>query len=59
MRATFKVSMLKVAIISFAFAVCLGATAINAWQARATKAESQPAAAGGGSFMPTSTTALW
>ena len=48
--------IVKVAIIVFVLAVCIGATAIHAWQARAIK--SQPAA-GGGTFMPTSTTTIW
>jgi len=48
--------ILRVAIIVFAFAVCIGATAIHAWHMRTT--ETLPGAAGG-TFIPTSTTTLW
>lgn len=34
MRSTPQAFMLKVGIIGFAFAVCVGATAIHAWQGR-------------------------
>ncbi len=56
MHSTSKGLILKVAIIVFAFAVCIGATAIHAWRIT----QSQPAAAGSmSSFIPTSTTTLW
>jgi hypothetical protein len=56
MHSTTKRLILKVAIIVFAFAVCIGATAIHAWHMRTN--ESLPGAAGG-TFIPTSTTTLW
>ena len=43
MRSTPQAFMLKVGIIGFIFAVCVGATAIQAWQGR----EVQPATADG------------
>ncbi len=56
MHSTTKGLILKVAIIVFAFAVCIGATALHAWRTT----QSQPASAGGiSSFIPTSTTTLW
>ena len=56
MHSTTKGLILKVAIIVFALAVCIGATAIHAWRST----QSQPAAAGGtSSIIPTSTTTLW
>ncbi len=58
MRSTPKGILLKVSIIVFAVVVCIGATAIQAWQDRPAKAESQPVAAGG-MFMPVTTPALW
>ena len=59
MRSTRKGIILKVSVIVFAVVVCIGATAINKWQARP-GAESWPAGGGGmSSFVPTSTTALW
>jgi len=46
MRSTSKTFSLKVGTLSFVLAVCLGATAIHAWQAR--EAEETPAAAADG-----------
>ena len=37
MQSTPRSVVVKVAIIAFAFAVCVGATAIHAWHARGTK----------------------
>ncbi len=37
MHSTPRSVVVKVAIIAFAFAVCVSATAIHAWHARATK----------------------
>ncbi len=58
MRSTPKGTLLKVSIIVFAVVVCIGATAIQAWQDRPAKVESQSAAAGG-MFIPEITPALW
>ena len=43
MRSTPQAFMLKVGVIGFVFAVCVGATAIHAWQGR----EGQPATTDG------------
>ncbi len=37
MQSTPRSTVVKVAIIAFAFAVCVGATAIHAWHARTDK----------------------
>ena len=37
MQSTPRSTVVKVAIIAFAFAVCVGATAIHAWHARTAK----------------------
>ncbi len=58
MRSPSKALMFKVGMIVFAFAVCVGATAINVRQA-GPEAESSPAAASISSFMPGSVPALW
>ena len=59
MRSTSKGLILKLSIIVFAAIVCLAATAMQAWQGRGLKAENPPTAAGGTSFIPASTPALW
>ena len=56
MRSTSKALILKVGIIGFVLAVCVGA--INVRQA-GPKAESWPAASSMTSFAPVSTPALW
>ena len=58
MRSTSK-GILKLSIIVFTVVVCVGATAIQAWQVRAPKAESWPAGGGMSSLVPTATPALW
>jgi hypothetical protein len=58
MRSTPKTLALKISVIGFAVAVCIGATAIQTWQQRATNID-QAVGGSGVSFMPVTTPALW
>jgi hypothetical protein len=58
MRATPKTLALKISVIVFAVAVCIGTTAIQTWQQRAANID-QAVGGGGASFMPVTTPALW